>query len=76
MAGVTRACVMELAEKHFIPLVEGVYEMNDLTDADEIFLTSSVIGVAPVTTFDFRRYAVDAGSVLAIVRDAFVRLTA
>jgi hypothetical protein len=27
--------------------------MNDLTDADDIFLTSSVIGVTPVTTFDF-----------------------
>ena len=40
-----RVRVTEIAEKHFIRLVEGVYEMNDLTDADEIFLTSSVIGV-------------------------------
>jgi len=74
MAGVTRECVMEIAEKHFVPLVEGVYEMNDLTDADEIFLTSSVIGVAPVTTFDFRRYSIETGSVLSIIRGAFESL--
>jgi branched-subunit amino acid aminotransferase/4-amino-4-deoxychorismate lyase len=75
LAGVTRECVIEIAEKHFIPLVEGVYEMNDLTDADQIFLSSSVIGVAAVTTFDFRRYAIESGSVVGIVRDAFVKLT-
>jgi len=71
LAGVTRECVMEIAEKHFVPLLEGVYEMNDLTDADQIFLTSSVIGVTPVTTFDFRRYAIESGSVCGIIRDAF-----
>jgi len=76
IAGITRDCVIELAAKHYIPLVEGVYEMGDLTDADEIFLTSSVVGVAPVTTFDFRRYAVEAGSVLAIIKEAFGKMTA
>ena len=57
LAGVTRECVIDIANKHFIPLLEGIYEMTDLTDADEIFLTSSSLGVAPVTTFDFRRYS-------------------
>lgn len=75
IAGVTRDCVMDIASKHFIPLVEGVYEMSDLTDADEIFLTSSVYGVAPVTTFDFRRYAVEVGSVVATIREEFLKLT-
>jgi 4-amino-4-deoxychorismate lyase len=75
IAGVTRECVLEIAARHYIPLLEGVYEMNDLTDADEIFLTSSVVGVAPVTTFDFRRYAVEAGSVLAIISEAFKKVT-
>jgi branched-subunit amino acid aminotransferase/4-amino-4-deoxychorismate lyase len=75
LAGVTRECVIEIAEKHFIPLLEGVYEMNDLTEADQIFLTSSVVGVAPVTTFDFRRYGIEAGSVGGIIREAFAKLT-
>ena len=63
VAGITRECVIDVASKHFIPLLEGVYEMADLTDADEIFLTSSSLGVAQVTTFDFRRYAVEPTSV-------------
>jgi hypothetical protein len=29
--------VIDIANKHFIPLVEGVYEMADLVEADEIF---------------------------------------
>ena len=65
---------MEIAARQFIPVVEGVYEMSDLTDADEIFLTSSVVGVAPVTTFDFRRYSIEAGSVAGIIREAFGKL--
>ena len=73
--GVTRQCVIDVAEKHFIPLLEGVYEMAALADADGIFLTSSVVGVAPVTTFDFRRYSVEAGSVVATIREAFAKLT-
>jgi branched-subunit amino acid aminotransferase/4-amino-4-deoxychorismate lyase len=67
LAGVTRECVIEIANKHFIPLLEGIYEMPDLTDADEIFLTSSSLGVAPVTTFDFRRYALEPGSLTSII---------
>ena len=68
LAGITRECVIEIANKHFIPLLEGIYEMTDLTDADEIFLASSSLGVAPVTTFDFRRYAVEPGSLTSIIR--------
>ncbi len=75
LAGITRECVIDIASKHFIPLLEGVYEMSGLTDADEIFLTSSGLGVAPVTTFDFRRYAVEAGSVTAVIAHAFANLT-
>src|SRR5262249_50553091 len=69
LAGITRDCVIEVANKHFIPLLEGIYEMNDLTDADEIFLTSSSLGVAPVTTFDFRRYT--EGSLTKTIAQAF-----
>ena len=75
IAGVTRECVIDIAGKHFIPLLEGVYEMGDLTDADEIFLTSSGLGVARVTTFAFRRYAVEPGSVTGVIAGAFAKLT-
>ena len=71
LAGVTRACVIKLAAEHFIPLVEGIYDMHDLADADEIFLTSASLGVAIVTTFDFRTYSVPDRSVAAVLRKAF-----
>jgi len=75
LAGTTRSCVIKLAKEHFIPLIEGVYGMPDLTDADEIFLTSAGLGVAMITTFDFRTYSVTAGNVVAVLREAFLKLT-
>jgi branched-subunit amino acid aminotransferase/4-amino-4-deoxychorismate lyase len=74
LAGVTRGAVIDLAEKQFIPVIEGVYELGDLTEAEEIFLTSASLGVAPVTTFDFRRYAIAPGSVTLRLSDAFKKL--
>jgi len=71
LPGVTRAAVMELAAKHLIPLIEGVYDLSDLTDADEIFLTSANLGLAVVTTFDFRQYSVAMGSIAARLFDNF-----
>jgi branched-subunit amino acid aminotransferase/4-amino-4-deoxychorismate lyase len=71
LAGVTRECVIDIASKHFVPLLEGVYEMTDLTEADEIFLTSSSLGVAAVTTFDFRRYSVDGGRITSMIAEAY-----
>jgi branched-subunit amino acid aminotransferase/4-amino-4-deoxychorismate lyase len=73
LAGITRECVIEIANKHFVPLLEGNYEMQDLTEADEIFLTSSSLGVAPVTTFDFRRYSVE-GALTTTIGQAFRKL--
>jgi len=75
LAGVTRAAVIDLAGKHFIPLLEGVYELADLTEADEIFLTSASLGVAIVTTFDFRQYSVTPESIATRLREALGKLT-
>jgi len=71
IAGITRAAVIELAGKQFIPVIEGVYELSDLTEANEIFLTSASLGVAQVTTFDFRRYSVAGGNTCSRIADAF-----
>jgi aminodeoxychorismate lyase len=74
IAGITRAAVIERAEKQFIPVIEGVYELADLAEADEIFLTSASYGVALVGTFDFRQYSVGTGSVGARLAGAFKEL--
>ncbi len=73
LAGITRECVIDIADKHFIPVLEGIYEMADLTDADEIFLTSSSLGVAAVTTFDFRRYS--EGPLTTTIAEAYRQLS-
>ncbi len=75
LAGITRECVIDIAGKHFIPVLEGIYEMTDLTEADEIFLTSSSLGVAAVTTFDFRRYSVDGGRITNMIAEAYRQLS-
>jgi len=75
LAGTTRARIIALASELSIPHVEGVYELSDVADADEIFLTSAGLGVAIVTTFDFHRYTVPVGSVVLRLREAFRQLT-
>ena len=73
--GITRASVIALAGEIAVPLVEGVYDLAHLAEADEIFLTSSGLGVALVMTFDFRRYTVPVGSIALRLREAFRQLT-
>lgn len=75
LAGTTRDCVIDLARELSVPLVEGVYQLHDLNEADEIILTSAGLGVSVVTAFDFHTYAVRAGSVAARLREAFRQLT-
>ncbi len=75
LAGTTRALVITLAEELALPFVEGTYDVSDLSDADEIFLTSATHGVGLVTTYDFHRYTVGAGSVALRLREAFRQLT-
>jgi aminodeoxychorismate lyase len=74
VAGITRSTVLKLAEKELIPVVEGVYELGDLVEADEIFLTSANLGVAIVTTSDFRQYSVGPESLAVRIRKAFATL--
>ena len=73
LAGITRQIVIEMATEKFIPVVEGSYEISDLVDAEEIFITSSSIGIAQVTTFDFRRYSLESGNVSGIIKQSFIK---
>lgn len=70
LAGTTRSLILELADELAIPAIEGVYQLSDLADADEIFLTSSNLGVAFCQAYDFRRYTVPAGSIALRLREA------
>jgi 4-amino-4-deoxychorismate lyase len=74
LAGTTREVVIELARELSLPLVEGVYELPALADADEIFITSAGRGVALVTTFDFHQYTVAFGSIGLRLHEAWRQL--
>lgn len=75
LAGTTRASILTLAEDLGIPTVEGVNELAQVGDADEIFLTSAGLGLRLVTTFDFHHYTVPVGSVALRLHEAFRQLT-
>ncbi len=71
LAGTTRERIIELAQELSIPLVEGVYDLSDLGDAHEIFLTSAGYALRIVTVFDFHQYTVAVGSPALRLREAF-----
>jgi branched-chain amino acid aminotransferase len=48
LAGIVRAALLELAAAQRIPLREEPITINDLLDADEVFLTNSMLELAPV----------------------------
>lgn len=75
VAGTSRARVLGLAADMAVPTVEGTHTLHELAEADEIFLTSSALGVALVTSFDYRTYTVPVGSVALRLREAFRQLT-
>jgi 4-amino-4-deoxychorismate lyase len=52
LAGVTRAAVLELAGEAGYGIEEGRYALADLAAADEVFTSSSVREVMPVTELD------------------------
>jgi branched-chain amino acid aminotransferase len=53
LAGVTRAAVIKLARSHGIRTREGRYTPRDLLHADEIFLSSTTLEIAPVIQVRF-----------------------
>ena len=54
LPGITRACVMQLAHTHDIDLTQQLLSLNELSQAQEAFLTNSLMGVMPLTRFQDR----------------------
>ncbi len=52
--GITRAAVLELAADAGIPHVIGDYSLTELYTADEVFVTGTMGGIAPVISVDGR----------------------
>jgi branched-chain amino acid aminotransferase len=54
LAGITRSLLLREMPAAGLPVVEGRYPEESLREAEEVFLTSTVRGVAPVTRVDGR----------------------
>lgn len=52
LVGITRRSVIEMAEDLGLKTEEGDYTIYDFTEADEVFMTNTVAGVAPVVGID------------------------
>jgi branched-chain amino acid aminotransferase len=52
LEGITRASVIEMAQDFGMRVERGFYSAMDFAMADEVFMTSTVSGVAPVTEID------------------------
>ncbi|WP_424975525.1 branched-chain amino acid aminotransferase [Dinoroseobacter sp. S124A] len=58
LAGITRARHMANLRADGVEVVETVLSFEDVTAADEVFLTGNMMKITPVTAFDARQYQV------------------
>ncbi len=49
LAGITREVVIDICKKNSNPAIEGHFLLTDLLEADEAFLTNSLLGIMPLT---------------------------
>lgn len=58
VAGIMREIILELAESNELALSKRYFGIDELLNADEIFVCNSVIGLWPVTQIDGKPFAV------------------
>jgi len=76
LPGVTRAAVIELADRQGIPCDQRPCTVDELLKAEEIFLTNAVMEIMPVTQVE--RHAIGdqkIGPLTRLLAEAFKRLT-
>ena len=52
LGGVTRDCVVEIALKNNLKIIEKAFDIDDIRNCNEAFLTSTTLGIVPVTKID------------------------
>jgi branched-chain amino acid aminotransferase len=50
--GITRGVVLDLARRMGLPVIEGLFPLNEIDTADEMFLTSTTREVVPIVSVD------------------------
>jgi branched-chain amino acid aminotransferase len=76
LLGVTRALILELADRLSIRAEEVTLPISALATADEAFISSSTREVQPISAVDGHRLPVAPGPVTTLLADAFRRMVA
>jgi branched-chain amino acid aminotransferase len=71
--GITRACVLTIAEENQIPVVIRSFTREELMRADEVFLTGTAAEVTPVRELDGVEFATGRRTFGALFQRAYLR---
>ena len=74
LAGITRALVLELAHKLGFSVQEGQYNVSELLEADECFITNAVQQIVPIRSLDDATYLGNEGEVTKALQQAYEQL--
>ena len=69
--GITRQVVLELCRKLELKVLEDKFDLDDVIDADEVFITNSIIEVLPVGEVTARTIGCCPGPVTERIRQAY-----
>lgn len=70
--GITRQCVIKIAKKIEVEVIEDHFEIDFLEDCDEVFLTGTAVEITPVSSID--KYKFEVGKISKLLIDEFRRL--
>ncbi len=68
--GIIRDIIKQIAREHQIPVIETAISQDDIYNADEVFVTNSVIGIWPVKQVQTHKYKV--GLITQKIQSLFV----
>jgi len=74
LPGVTREVVLEICRDEGVPCQEGLFTLEDLERADEVFLTNSLMGVMPVGKVESARFRVSPRTVTSRIAREYAGL--
>jgi branched-chain amino acid aminotransferase len=73
LAGITRQTVIQLAHEAKIPVEETAIHRDQLFKADEVFMTSSIVEIAPMISFDGKSLQSSSNPVTHSLQHSFKR---
>jgi branched-chain amino acid aminotransferase len=71
--GITRDCILRIAAEHEVPVTLRPFTREDLSRADEIFLTGTAAEVTPVRELDGIAFPTGKQTFAAMFQHAYLR---